>query len=102
MKQKQFKKNSGKNDGRKTTRVWLIVMSLFLSELFFYTWCRVQFTRVGYDISEGTKEQQHLLALQRNLDIEVARLKSPERIETIARQQLGLITPTPKQVIIIP
>ncbi len=102
MKQKRFKKNSGKKLDKKTARVWLIVMSLFLSELFFYTWCRVQFTRVGYDISKGAKEQQRLFTLQRNLNIELARLKSPERVETIARQQLNLITPTPEQVMIIP
>ncbi len=102
MKQKRVKKNSGKKFDRKAAGVWLIVMSFFLSELFSYTWCRVQFTRIGYDISKGAKKQQHLLALQRNLNIELARLKSPERIETIARQQLGLMTPTPEQVIILP
>jgi cell division protein FtsL len=102
MKQKRFRKNSGKKHSRYTTGVWLVVMSLFLTELFFYTWCRVQFTRVGYDISKEERKQKRLLALQSNLNIELARLKSPERIETIARQQLDLTTPTPEQVITLP
>ena len=83
-------------------RIWLVVMSLFLSELLLYTWCRVQVTRSGYEISEGYKEQQRLLALQRNLNIELARLKSPQRIGSIARDQLHLAKPDPEQVIVIP
>ncbi len=40
--------------------------------------------------------------MQDNLKIELARLKSPQRIAKIAREQLGLVTPTPKQTIVIP
>ena len=43
-----------------------------------------------------------LIALKTNLKIELASLKSPERIAKIAKNQLGLITPTQKQTIIIP
>ncbi len=82
--------------------VWLTIMVLFIAELFFYTWCRVHYTQVGYDISDEADEQRSLLALQQNLKIELARLKSPERIEKIARQRLGLMTPTEEQIIIVP
>ena len=77
-------------------------MICFLAELFFYTWCRVQVIQAGYDISEGARHRQHLLALQRNLNVELAHLKSPKRIGTIAREQLGLFKPGPKQVIVVP
>jgi cell division protein FtsL len=40
--------------------------------------------------------------MQDNLKIELARLKSPRRIARIARERLGLITPTPEQTILIP
>ncbi len=82
--------------------IWLTIMVLFIAELFFYTWCRVQYTQVGYDISDEADGQRSLLALQQNLKIELARLKSPERIEKIARQRLGLMTPTEEQIIIVP
>ncbi len=82
--------------------IWLTIMVLFIAELFFYTWCRVQHTQVGYDISAEADEQRSLLALQQNLKIELARLKSPERIEKIARQRLGLTAPTEEQIIIVP
>ena len=93
---------------RKKTRnpkllaAWLIFMGLFISELLFYTWCRVQSIQVQYEISELTAEQQRLVMMQDNLKIELARLKSPQRITKIAKQQLGLILPTNKQLILVP
>jgi len=91
-----------KDRKNKTVMVWLFIMSVFIAELLLYTWCRVQYVRIGYEISNVTKNNSNLLTLQRNLKIELARLKSPERIEKIAKQQLELVTPTPKQILTIP
>lgn len=84
------------------TGVWLAIMILFIGELFFYTWCRVQYIQMGYDISEEVEEQRSLTSLHQNLKIELARLKSPARIEKIARQRLGLIAPSEEQIIVVP
>jgi cell division protein FtsL len=62
----------------------------------------VQYVRVGYEISGASHQHEALLALQGSLRVELASLKSPERIEKIAKKQLGLVTPTPEQMIIIP
>jgi len=83
-------------------RIWLVIMSIFIGELFLYTWCRVQFVRTGYEITRASDDQQQQLKIQQNLVIELARLKSPERIEKIARQELGLIIPAPDQIMVIP
>ena len=80
----------------------LLFMGLFISELLFYTWCRVQSIQVRYEISELTADQERILKLQDSLKIELARLKAPQRIAQIATQQLGLVAPTGKQIIIIP
>ena len=80
----------------------IIFMTIFLGELLFFTWCRVQTIGTGYEISKETQRRQDLITFQNNLKIELARLKSPERIAKIAKNQLGLITPTPEQMIIIP
>jgi cell division protein FtsL len=77
-------------------------MGLFIAELLFYTWCRVQSIQVRYEISELGANQERMVRLQDNLKIELARLKSPQRIAKIAREQLGLILPTNKQLILIP
>ena len=79
-----------------------MIMGLFIAELLFYTWCRVQCVQTRYEISELNVRHQQLVAHQDSLKIELARLKSPKRIAKIAKQQLGLITPTSKQMIIIP
>ena len=78
------------------------MMSVFIIELLFYTWCRVQNVQVGYEISDQTQNQRQLETYQNNLKIELARLKSPDRINRIATQQLGLITPTTDKTILIP
>lgn len=80
----------------------VLLIILFMGELFFYTWCRVQCTQVGLDITRAEKEYQKLLSMERNLKIESARLKSPERIVRTAKERLGLVVPTPKQMVIMP
>ncbi len=82
--------------------IWFIVMAVFITELLIYTWSRVQCVKVGYEISNENSKNRNLINLQNNLRVELARLKSPERLADIARNQLGLKTPTPEQMIIIP
>ena len=96
------RKKKRKRQNPKILALWLVVMGIFIGELLFYTWCRVQCVQVKYEIAKATQSQQRLIALQDNLKIELANLKSPQRIATIAREQLGLITPTSKQMIPIP
>jgi cell division protein FtsL len=82
--------------------VWALFLMIFLGQLLFYTWCRVQCVRVGYEITQETEYYQRLRALQKALRIELARLKSPDRIARIAKYQLGLSPPRPEQVIAVP
>jgi cell division protein FtsL len=86
----------------KKTGIWIVFMTVFIAELFLYTWSRVNCIGVGYEISKETQKQHELVALETNLKIELASLKSPERIAKIAKNQLGLVTPTQKQTIVIP
>jgi cell division protein FtsL len=80
----------------------LLLMVVFIAELFFFVWCRDQSRQIDSNIINQTHKVERLLALQDNLKIELARLKSPRRIAQIAREKLGLITPTPAQTIVIP
>jgi cell division protein FtsL len=91
-----------KPPSRRLTGVWVLILSLLVSELLFYTWCRVQFVQVGMAISEESRKAASLKTLQSSLKIELARLKAPERISHIARTELGLNMPEPKQVVVIP
>lgn len=80
----------------------LMLLALFIAELLLYTWCRVQCVRTGYEIAGQNNRHMKLTLLQKNLNIELARLKSPERIVKIAETELGLIMPNATQTIVIP
>jgi cell division protein FtsL len=86
---------------RNITIAWLVCMAVFVAELFFYTWCRVQYTHVGYDMSNARATQNELNRRQQNLNIELEYLKSPERIAKIAEEYLGLTLPKPEQTVTI-
>lgn len=86
----------------KKMTIWAVVMIIFIAQLLGYTWCRVQCIQVGYEISKEADSRRKLIALQNNLKIEFARLKSPERIANIAKYDLGLRPPAPEQIIILP
>ena len=91
-----------KNATRKVPWTWVMMLFLFIAELLFYTYCRVQCVQVGIAISAQRSKQQELTALQNSLKIEMARLKAPERISIIARKNLGLEMPDPAQIIVVP
>ena len=99
---KNIKRRRKKTRNPRVIAAGLIFMGLFIGELLFYTWCRVQSIQVRYEISELTADQDRLVMLQDNLKIELARLKSPQRIAKIAKEKLGLILPTNKQLMLIP
>jgi hypothetical protein len=69
------RKSKKQRPGQKTVRLWFVIMSIFMSELFVYTWCRVQHIRTGYELTQATEEKKRLLAVKQHLSIEVARLK---------------------------
>ena len=87
---------------RKRTGLWIGIMAIFFIEALFYAWCRVQCVNTGYDIDRETQRNQALVAQRNTLKIELARLKSPERIETIARKRLGLTMPESRQTVRLP
>lgn len=87
---------------KKRTGLWLTVMALFFVETLFYVWCRVQCVNTGYAIDRETRQYNELLKERNTLKIELARLKSPQRIETIARTRLGLVLPDSRQTVTLP
>jgi len=86
----------------KMVALWLLLLCVLIAELLGYTWVRVQCVRVGYEIALLNRETQRLTELQDNFKVELARLKSPQRITKIAREKLGLTTPAPRQMMVLP
>jgi len=89
------------NQQKISQKFWVrsFVLLILILEMFLYTWCRVQYLQLGYDIHELENRIDHLTRLKNELQIEQARLRSPERIIQIATKQLGLKMPSPDQLI---
>ncbi len=84
------------------TTAYLVLMAVFIGELLFSAWCREQSRITNSDIITQTQIAERLSNMQDKLKIELAVLKSSKRITKIARDRLGLITPTPDQTKVIP
>jgi cell division protein FtsL len=96
------KRKNKKNTSKRMTWAWVMILFLFIAELLFSAYCRVQCVQAGIAISSERSKQKELAALQNSLKIELARLKAPERISIIARQNLGLDVADPSQIILVP
>jgi len=84
-------------------QVFLIICMLFLfmGSSIGYVWSNFQSTRIGYDLSQLKREEMKLEEENQRLRLELAILKSPQRLETQASERLGLRQPTPEQIIVL-
>jgi cell division protein FtsL len=80
----------------------LLVITLLGCTIFVTVWRRVAFIEMGYEIRKLEKTESELLRLKHEMEIERAMLSSPERIEKVARDKLGLKEPEPGQIRILP
>lgn len=96
--------NKRKKGGANKIKLLLIVAGLFVlfGEIFVYTWCKVQVVNTQYAIADLRREAQQLQFVQDNLKIELARLRSPERIAAYARENRGLVLPAVGQFVNLP
>jgi cell division protein FtsL len=103
MRKRVPKPSASKASGRKksSTLWWLALMTAFFLIVGFHTWCRLLCTQESVRIDEAQKQRRALVQLQTKLKVELARLKSPARITTIAHNRLGLGMPTPAQIIVL-
>ncbi len=95
-------KKKKKIQNRKMAILYLGLMFVFIVELLFYTYCRMQSTHVSGDISRETIRNRELVSMRDSLKVELARLKSPQRIAKIAAEQFGLVLPNSNQIIVLP
>ena len=100
-----LKKKKTQTKGKKRPAMPLLffmVIILSISSLIFVVWSRIQVTQLGYQLSQASKEQEELLQKNSQLKIEEATLKTLERIEEVALNQLALQKPEPSQRVIMP
>jgi len=64
----------------------------------FYAWQHFEFIQMQYNLERLTSERAQAAELNQQLHLEVATLRSPSRVDAIARTQLGLTVPVPAEV----
>src|SRR3989304_3716632 len=57
--------------------------------VFAFLWSRLMVVNTGYEISKANTQRAALIEQNKRLRVEFMRLKSPERIERIATEELG-------------
>ena len=66
--------------------------------LLVYTWQHFECIQLRYQIEQLQSEQAQASLLNQKLHLEVATLRSPGRIDSIASGELGLTVPVPGQI----
>jgi len=97
--QPRSRKRPSKDKGSYGPLLYIIVlMVFFVPGVLVYIWLNVQTTNLSYDIARAQKQKQELLEINKKLRIQLANLKSPERIEGVALTKLGLRPPERGQI----
>jgi cell division protein FtsL len=65
---------------------------------FLYAWQHFETIQLRYQLESLRSERAQTTELNQELKLEMAGLRAPERIDMIARRQLGLTAPVPGQV----
>ena len=90
-------------DYRRTKEcLWLMSLGFFCLLIFlFLTWQHFQVIRDGYEGEVLRKEVTQLSEENDQLVLERASLRSPQRIDLIARKKLGLFAPAHDQIVVL-
>ena len=75
--------------------------ALVVVSVMFWTWQHFELLRHGYRLEEQQKERAVEDDIGRHLKLDIEKLKSPKRVEALARTKLNLVTPTQHDAIVI-
>ncbi len=90
-------------DRRRTRELLALLLSPLppMAVLFAAIWTNLETFRLGYQIERLQKQKETLEERQRQLEMERARVSALSRVENVARERLGLVTPHPEQVVFV-
>lgn len=75
--------------------------ALVVIAVMFWTWQHFELVRHGYRLEELQRQRAAEEDIARHLRLEIDTLRSPKRIEALARGRLNLVTPTRADAIVI-
>lgn len=76
-----------------------LLVGLLASVGLFHVWSHTRVTTAGYRLGELQRTQEALIAQRNRLEVEVATLRAPGRLERFAREKLGMAPPEPGAVV---
>ena len=94
--------NKKKNGSISLFHFFAMMLFLFLLVGISHVWVNSKRTQIGYSLSQIKKEIGQITEYNRKLKLEIASLKSPERLENKASEEFGLRYPLPQQIVFLP
>jgi len=82
--------------------ITLLMLICFMGTGIGYVWSNFERTQIGYSLSQLQRKEMRLKEINQKLKLELATLKSPQNLERLATQKLGLSPPKPEQIILLP
>jgi cell division protein FtsL len=94
--------NKKKNGSIRVFHFFAMMLLFFLLVGIAHVWVNSTRTQMGYSLSQIKKEIGQITEYNRKLKLEIASLKSPERLENKASEEFGLRYPLPQQIVFLP
>ena len=82
--------------------ITLLMLICFMGTGIGYVWSNFERTQIGYSLSQLQRKEMRLKEINQKLKLELATLKSPQNLQRLAIQKLGLSPPKPEQIILLP
>jgi len=79
----------------------VVVLLLLTVIAIFHVWSRCKVIDLNLQIAESRRQVKELQQEQTRMKVEAASLKTPARIEMLARGELGMALPNDQQVVLV-
>lgn len=99
----KVKTSSGEKEGVSGSMVWGFLLSggVLLGALVLQVGLQLHMKQINYALARELKAQAVLMEENRRLKVERETLRSPERIERLARERLEMNYPTRDQIVFV-
>lgn len=79
----------------------LLVLFPVAAVLVGYTWLQAEILEAGYQVRSLERELQQRARVERQLELEISRLESPERVVREAQERLDMVFPSLEQMVFL-
>lgn len=90
-------------DARRQRDLWqsLGIGILLVLVLLFSAWQHFELLRHGYKVEQMQRERASEADINRHLRLEMATLRAPQRIEKLATERLGMVSPGAAEAVVL-